>query len=287
MVDEEQVQTRAAKYNLREHRRFPTGHGVSIQLPARSRTLTVGRDLVRWEGKVPRLEAQGTVHVQEGAAGRAALHVKVARLVAQGLLRLLFRVRVYGLEHVPRGPVIVCANHLGWADPFLILALLPVEPRLYVLGERAGVLRSAFRIRVIGALQVMVPLERDKPREALRIMQGVLERGGSLIIFPEGELGTQEGALQPLQHGAAQLSVHSGVPLLPVGVTGTAELWLRRPITVRVGCPIDPAAITEGDARSRIRALTAALDAALCALLPGDCAHPRRKPLRDRLTNLL
>ena len=118
-------------------------------------------------------------------------------------------------------------------------------------------------------------------------MQGVLERGGSLIIFPEGELGTQEGALQPLQHGAAQLSVHSGVPLLPVGLTGTWELWLRRPITVRVGRPIDPAAFPAGDTRSRIHAMTAALETSLRTLLPGDCTQPRLKPLRDRLTNLL
>ena len=236
---------------------------------------------------MPSRDAHRTVRVQEGAAGRAAPRVKAARLVVRGLLRLLFRVRVCGLENVPDRPVIVCANHLGWADPFLILALLPVEPRLYVLGERAGVLRNSFRVRVINALQVMVPLDRNKPREALRIMQGVLARGGSLLIFPEGELGTQEGALQRLQHGAAQLSVHSGVPVLPIGLTGTAELWLRRPITVRVGRPIDPAALPDGDTRSRIHGMTAALETSLRTLLPGDCSHPRLKPLRDRLTNLL
>src|SRR5438105_6535818 len=135
---------------------------------------------------MPSLEALRTVRVQEGAAGRAPARVKVARLVVLGLLRLLFRVRARGLENVPDRPVIVCTNHLGWADPFLILALLPVEPRLYILGERAGVLRNSFRIRVINALQVMVPLDRNKPREALRIMQGGLGRGGWLIIFPAG-----------------------------------------------------------------------------------------------------
>jgi 1-acyl-sn-glycerol-3-phosphate acyltransferase len=236
---------------------------------------------------MPSLAAHRTVRVQEGAAGRAPLRVKAARLVVRGLLRLLFRVRACGLENVPDSPVIVCANHLGWTDSFLILALLPVEPRLYVLGERAGVLRNSFRVRVINALQVMVPLDRNKPREALRIMQGVLARGGSLLIFPEGELGTQEGVLQRLKHGAAQLSVHSGVPVLPVGLTGTAELWLRRPITVRVGRPIDPATLLDGDTRSRIHAMTAALETSLRTLLPGDCTQPRLKPLRDRLTNLL
>jgi hypothetical protein len=56
---------------------------------------------------------------------------------------------------------------------------------------------------------------------------------------------------------------------------------------MRVGRPIDPAALPDGDTRSRIHAMTAALETSLHALLPGDCTPPRLKPLRDRLTNLL
>jgi 1-acyl-sn-glycerol-3-phosphate acyltransferase len=227
------------------------------------------------------------VGVQQGPAGPAGLRVRVARLVLLALFRLLFRLRVSGLHNVPRGPVIVCANHLGWADPFLILLLLPVEPRLYVLGDRGAVLRNGFRTRVIDALQVMVPLERDRPREAVRTMENVLDRGGSLIVFPEGHLGPEEGTLQPLQPGAAHLSVRSGVPVLPVGLTGTRELWLRRTLTVRGGPPLDPAPFAGGSVRARATTMTAALEGALRRLLPGDGARPRHKLLRDWLTNLL
>ena len=231
-------------------------------------------------------QQRAPVHVQTGAAGRAAWHVVAARLVLRGVFRLLFRVRVVGLDNVPREQAIICANHLGWADAFLILLFLPVEPRIYALGERAGVLRNSFRIRVIGFFQVMVPLERAQPREALRIMGDVLRRGGSLIIFPEGHLGTQEGTIQPIQPGAVHLSVQSGAPIVPVGLTGTSELWLRRKLTVRIGVPIEPAAFG-GDVRSRLRLMGEALDRSLRALLPGDEEHPRSKPLRDWLTNLL
>jgi 1-acyl-sn-glycerol-3-phosphate acyltransferase len=212
--------------------------------------------------------------------------VKAARLAIRGIFRLFFRLRVIGRENLPGTPVIICANHLGWTDPFLILLLLPAEPRIYVLGEREGVLQNDFRTRVINAFQIMIPLDRDKPLEAMRVMGGVLRRGGSLLIFPEGDLGTQEGTIQPLQPGAAHLSLQSGVPLLPVGITGAQELWLRRTLTLRIGPPIAPAAFAAGDLRARIRAMTAALDTALRALLPGDHERPRRKPLRDWLTNL-
>ncbi|GAC1398060.1 MAG: hypothetical protein NVSMB65_16750 [Chloroflexota bacterium] len=227
------------------------------------------------------------VSVQEGLAGPANRRVKATRLVLRSVFRLLFKVRVSGLANVPGTPLIVCANHLGWADPFLIVLLLPVEPRLYVLGEQVGVLRNSFRTWVIGGLQVMVPLQRDHPRAAVRAMEDVLQRGGSLILFPEGHLGAAEGALQTLQPGAAHLSLRSGVPLLPVGLTGTRELWLRRTLTVRVGPPLYPADCAAGTMHSRVAEMTGALDGALRGLLPGDGQRARVKLLRRWLTELL
>jgi 1-acyl-sn-glycerol-3-phosphate acyltransferase len=229
---------------------------------------------------------RAVVSLPKGPAGRARRHVKLVRLAVLALFRLVFRLRVVGREHVPRTPAIVCANHLGWTDAFLVLILLPVEPRIYVLGERDTVLLTGFRTRVVDSLQIMVPLDRDRPLEAMRVMTGLLRRGGSLLIFPEGNLGTEEGALQPLQPGAAHLSLLTGVPLLPIGFTGTRELWLRRTLTMRIGPPLDPAAFAGGASRGRTQAMTAALDTAMRALLPGDPARPRVKPLRDWLTNL-
>ena len=228
----------------------------------------------------------GTIHLQDGEAGKASLQVKITRLLLRRLLRTLFRVQVVGLENVPPGPVIACANHLGWAEAFLILAHLPAEPRVYVLGDRSTVLCNAWRTRVIDAFQVLVPVDRGKPREALRLIDDLLCRGGSLLIFPEGHIGEREGALQALQPGAAYLSVQHGIPLLPIGVTGTRELWLRRTITIRIGAPIDPAAVA-GNARSRSRTVTEQLRKSLQTLLPGDPARARCKPLRKWLTNLL
>lgn len=226
------------------------------------------------------------VSLPQGPAGPARWYVKLTRWVVLGLFRLVFRLRVIGREHLPGTPVIVCANHLGWTDAFLVIVLLPMEPRIYVLGERDTVLLTGFRTRFVDTLQIMVPLDRARPLEAMRTMTGLLRRGGSLLIFPEGKLGTEEGALQALQPGAAHLSLLTGVPLLPVGFTGTRELWLRRTLTLRIGPPLDPATFAGGESRERMRAMTAALDAAMRALLPGDPARPRFKPLRDWLTNL-
>ena len=110
--------------------------------------------------------------------------------------------------------------------------------------------------------------------------------GGSLLIFPEGQLGYEEGKLQELKHGAAHLSVSSGAPIIPVGLTGTRELWLRCRLIVRIGKPIYPTDF-EGESRDRIRAMTARLQGEMRKLLPGDAKQARVKLLRRWLTNLL
>ncbi len=227
-----------------------------------------------------------SLHPQPNNAAHARLSIKLFRRVLRAIFKLFFRVRVAGLENVPDKPVIICANHLGWTDAFLVLLFLPVEPRIYILGERQVAHISTFRNIVIRRLQVMIPLDRDKPREALRVMSEVLTGGGSLLIFPEGELGSVEGDLQPLQNGASHLSLYSGTPILPVGLTGTRELWLRHSLTIRVGSPIDPTQFT-GSLRTRMSTLTWQLDQEMRALLPGDKSAPRIKLMRRWLTELL
>ena len=225
-------------------------------------------------------------HLQHGSASKAGWFVRAFRIFARALFFLFFRIRVKGLKNVPKTPAIICANHLGWSETFLITLFFPVEPRIYVLGEQQVKFISGFRTKIIDKLEIMVMLDRTKPVQAMRIMEDVLHRGGSLLIFPEGQLGSEEGQLCPLQHGAAHLSATSGVPLLPVGITGSKELWLRRTLTVRVGRPIEPTKF-EGDTRTRTRSMTAALDKSMHALLPGDFERPRVKLLRDWLTHLL
>jgi 1-acyl-sn-glycerol-3-phosphate acyltransferase len=203
----------------------------------------------------------------------------------RGIFRIFFRVRVYGLENVPRKPAMICANHLGWADPFLMLLFFPSRPRSYVLGLHPSTV-SDFRAWVVDTLQVIVPLDPAKPLQALRTSQEVLEGGASVVIFPEGTaVGGEEGKLQKMHHGASHLSVTTGIPIVPVGITGTSELWLRRTLTIRVGRPFYPGG-PGGDTRTRIHETTERLEKELSALLPGDRERARFKPLRGWLTKL-
>ena len=222
-------------------------------------------------------EDRPEVLLQQGPAARASGQLKAFRLAVRVLFLILFRVRVIGKENIPPGNAIICVNHLGWGEGFMTLLFFPAEPRVYVLGERQVMYIVPWRTRMINWLQIFVPLDRDKPRQALQTMEDVVRRGGSLAIAPEGHLGTQEGTIAPLQPGAAYISQRTGVPLVPVGATGTLELWLRCRLTLRIGEPIYPEEF-QGTLRARTRAMTARLENDMRALLPATWIAPGSSP---------
>jgi hypothetical protein len=133
------------------------------------------------------------VHLQQGPAGKAAPAIQVLQFLLRSIFRLVFRVHVVGLAHVPRTPVIICFNHLGWAEAFLVLLFFPVEPRIYGIGHQHVSELSGFRHWLIDQLQLFVPIDPSKPFLALRTAEDVLKRGGALLISPRAGWGTAKG----------------------------------------------------------------------------------------------
>ena len=220
------------------------------------------------------------------AAERPLLRDRVARVVLRLLLALFFRVRVDGHERIPPGrPLICAANHHSWLDPFLLMAILPLAPRRYAIGNASAV-RPAWRRRVLAPFHTFIPLDRARPQAAIHAMEDILARGNTLIIFPEGGVGPGDGRVRPLQSGTAYLAQRTGYPILTVGITGSHDLWWRKRVTVRIGPCIDPTRYVEATARARRTALLADLRAHLQALLVREPAHHGPTLLRKTLTNL-
>jgi 1-acyl-sn-glycerol-3-phosphate acyltransferase len=100
-----------------------------------------------------------------------------------------------------------------------------------------------------------------------------------VAIFPEGSYGPAEGELLPFKKGFAHIAIKSGVPVIPVALSGTKDLWFRKRIRVVIGAPIEPAA---QDPES----LTALGFQRIKELMPVYQDQPGRKLLRRQLTNL-
>jgi 1-acyl-sn-glycerol-3-phosphate acyltransferase len=83
----------------------------------------------------------------------------------------------------------------------------------------------------------------------------------------------------PFNKGFAHFAIKAGVPVLPVALSGTKDLWLRKRIHIVFGQPMQPAG---HDAES----LTALAFQRIKELMPAYRDQPGRKLLRRRLTNL-
>lgn len=204
----------------------------------------------------------------------------------RAVMRLLFEVRVSGLEHWPAPPFQLVANHHNGSDPLLVIAATPLEPRITWFGPREADFSRGFKNRVMAYFGGVIPYDPDKTTltSAVRAVRRVFEARGVLGIFAEGRIGFRESTLLPFEEGAAAFAAASGVPVVPCAIVGTTQLWFRRRIDVRFG----PAVPTEGiRGRQAREELEGRIRDAILALLPASEPRlPRRRPL-GFLTDLL
>jgi 1-acyl-sn-glycerol-3-phosphate acyltransferase len=214
---------------------------------------------------------------------RATLFFRLIRSIVRPLLRVVFDWRVTGMENLPVGrPYVVVANHLNWLDPWALLIQLPIEPRVHFLANPANLVRHRFDwwvVRQVGGY-IPVDLSRKAGPSLFRHVNLCLQRGGVVAVFPEAAYGPREGELQPMKRGFAHFAVGNRVPVVPIAISGTKDLWLRKRIEVRVGKSIESSGLKPD-------ALFELAGEKLRGLLPSYSEPRGRKLLRRFLTRLL
>ena len=169
-------------------------------------------------------------------AARIGWWPRLARATLRATLATLFRVRLIGVPP-ERGPYLLVANHQGWCDAFLLIALMPAEPRIYFIADRRAALAAWWKRLILRSLGVIVAVERDgsPERAAIDRSLALLADGAVVAIFAEGRVSHAEDALAPFRRGVGYLALKARVPVLPVWLCGTAELYLGRELVAFVG----------------------------------------------------
>ncbi|MBD2164141.1 1-acyl-sn-glycerol-3-phosphate acyltransferase [Calothrix membranacea FACHB-236] len=247
----------------------------------------------------------------------------VRRFVLRSLIHAFFQVQVEYLERFPQQPAILAVNHLHHIDPFLLLSEIPTQPYYYILGDARTLYNKWWKRLILGLAGGVIPLERmwkeefaviaeakagrqellelataiehnvpkgtdiQTLRQIDRIVLTILARGDGIVLFPEGRLGESEGNLHlPLKRGTVIYALKSGVPIVPVALIGTHNLYLGKKLTIRFGQPLHFAQ-SSTPKRQEVEQVVLKLQNEMIALLPTDYQEPTGPKLLCNFLNHL
>jgi 1-acyl-sn-glycerol-3-phosphate acyltransferase len=169
----------------------------------------------------------------------------VVKAVLTPILRFLFRVRVEGIENVPKdGPCILASNHVSFSDSIFLPLVLKRRMTFVAKAEYFDDPKTAWFFRAVG----QIPIKREggsASQRALDSAREVLEDDGLFGIYPEGTR-SPDGRLYKGHTGVARLALQTGAPVVAVAMVGTREAQpigqvkpnFFMPITVRFSEPM-------------------------------------------------
>ena len=191
-----------------------------------------------------------------GDLGRTLLR-HLPRLVAS----LAYRLDVRGLEHVPRtGPALLVANHLSYADAFIVACRLRRNPRFVMSHAMLGMPGLGWLFRLARVIPIAPAKENAEVKAAAFARIDEALAGGELVIlFPEGKC-TRDGSRDVFRPGMERVlrrraAAGAPVPVSPIGRHGlfgsvfsfahgapmtTRPRRFRARVHVRIGAALSP-----------------------------------------------
>ena len=138
-------------------------------------------------------------------------------------------------KHI-RGPAIVIANHTRVADPVAVFFAFWYR-RVHMLA-----MKELFTKKVANWFfrkVLCIPVDRNNfNTETFRASVEVLNEGGVLGIFPEGEINHDPSTVKAFKSGAVLMALKGHAPIVPVYLT-SPQKWYNRTVMV-IGEPIYP-----------------------------------------------
>ena len=178
---------------------------------------------------------------------------RLLHLWAQGwLVATGARVEIQGVQHLQGlGACVVVSNHQSNLDPIVLTSTFGGAIRILTKRELFAVPLLGTALRAVG----MVEVNRYAPDRATIAAAATqaLAQDLLLLVFPEGTT-SREGDLLPFKPGAFQIAVRHGVPVVPVLVTGSRDVWPAKRLKIRSGrvqvvvtAPMATAGLVEAD----------------------------------------
>jgi 1-acyl-sn-glycerol-3-phosphate acyltransferase len=161
-------------------------------------------------------------------------------LLSWPVVKVPFRLRAYGIEHLPAGGFVLAANHTSNFDPWpLGMPLWPHRQLRFMAKSELFKTPLAPILRGGGAFKVR---RGEGDVEAMRTAGDLVREGEIVVMFPEGTRrvkGLRKKHVARAHTGAARIALSAGAPLVPAAIAGTDRLLRLGPLRVAYGPPVD------------------------------------------------
>lgn len=140
------------------------------------------------------------------------------------------RLDVSGMENIPLADgALLCPCHDNFSDPFFVAAAVRGRPLHFLAWHAiADMPLVGPLLKSLGAMHSInesygVANDKEQAREVLGELEGLLKEGELCVVFPEGRIKhwLGPGEMAEFKTGAVRLAARAGVPIIPVGLTGS------------------------------------------------------------------
>ena len=166
----------------------------------------------------------------------------------QVIARDRFDLKYEGLEKLPQtGSYILSSNHQSYLDPVVLASVLPHDAFVnsFAVGT-SEIFGEGFMRRLAREVRVVVVDPDANLIPAMKAGAFGLRHGRNLFLYPEGERSI-DGIPRTFKKGAAILSIHMQVPIVPIAIEGFYDAWPRgkrfqkfAPLKIKFGDPLYP-----------------------------------------------
>ena len=163
------------------------------------------------------------------------------------IIKILFIKEIRGLENIPKRNFIMATNHQSHLDE-LAAGYLCVPKRHHFIGQTESYTGfNKFLLNLVYIFGGVIRLDRTSEKSKKRVLKEAirtLKKGDSLIMYPEGTR-TRTGEIGKGKWGIAKIFLETGVPILPLAISGTFELLppggklkIKKIVKMNIGNPL-------------------------------------------------
>jgi 1-acyl-sn-glycerol-3-phosphate acyltransferase len=151
------------------------------------------------------------------------------------LLAAGIKPEISGLENIePEKSYILIANHQSHMDIPVLTCVLPVPLRIIAKKELFKIPFLGWGMKGVGMLSIDRS-NRKKSIDTLKEAEEIIKTHVlSILAFPEGTR-SDDGKIHPFKKGPFILAINTGLPLLPVSVSGTRKITPKGKISIHPG----------------------------------------------------